>query len=172
MSHKMMPCLALLTLAAVAPAFAGDGLSAAAAFDKLKSLEGRWEGHVSTPDGPAGTLVYKVTSAGNTVMEYLFPGSDEEMVSVYYLDGEELVAKHFCAMGNQPEMKFVPKASSSSELHFTFSGGTNLSPAADPHIHGGKIMIRGADTIESEWAIYQGGKEAGANRFFLTRAKE
>ncbi|HEY7699409.1 MAG TPA: hypothetical protein VIE88_13390, partial [Vicinamibacteria bacterium] len=104
------------------------------------------------------------------VMEVLFPGSDHEMVTFYFLDGDELVAKHFCVMGNQPEMKLDADASSENELRFAFTGGSNLDPAKDVHMHGGRIAIRG-DRLESEWAVYNGGKEDGANRFFLSRAK-
>lgn len=92
------------------------------------------------------------------------------MVSVYYLDGDQLIAKHFCAMGNQPEMKLDPKASSENELHFAFTGGTNLNPAQDAHMHGGTIAIRG-DRLENEWKVFASGKEEGANRFYLARAK-
>jgi hypothetical protein len=169
MRNDKIACLALLALTTGAPALAGD-LSASAAFARLKSLEGRWEGHIAAPDGPAGAVEYKVTSGGNTVMEFMFPGTDHEMVSTYYLDGDALVAKHYCVMGNQPEMKLVPGASSESALLFAFSGGTNLNAAADAHIHEGKIVIRGEE-LESEWAVYAGGKETSRNRFFLTRAQ-
>lgn len=50
-------------------------------FETLKGLEGRWEGNVMTTDGPAAAVEYRVTAAGNTVMEVMFPGSEHEMVS-------------------------------------------------------------------------------------------
>jgi len=165
----------LLTIAAWAASlslgFSGDGLSPQAALDKLKGLAGRWEGNVDTPDGPAGVVEYRVTAAGKTVMEILFPGSEYEMVSVYYMDGDQLVAKHFCAMGNQPEMKLDGKASSEKELHFAFTGGTNMDPANDTHMHGGRIAFVG-DRLENEWMVFVSGKQEGANRFYLSRVEE
>ncbi len=157
-------------VAGVGLSFPADGISSQAAFDKLKGLAGRWEGSVNTPDGPASVVEYRVTAAGKTVMEVLFPGSEYEMVSVYYMDGDQLIAKHFCAMGNQPEMRLDGKASSENELHFAFTGGTNLDPAKDPHMHGGKIAIQG-DRLENEWLVFASGKQEGANRFYLSRAK-
>jgi hypothetical protein len=151
--------------------FAADGISPKSAFEKLKSLAGRWEGHVVSPDGPEGAVEYRVSSAGTLLSEVLFPGTDHEMVSVYFLDGEDLRGKHFCVMGNQPEMKLDPKTSNETELHFSFTGGTNLDPAKDAHMHGGKISILG-DRLESEWTVYNGGKQEGANRFFLSRVKD
>jgi hypothetical protein len=150
---------------------ASQGLAPDAAFEKLKGLAGRWEGSVDTPDGPASIVEYRVTAAGKTVMETLFPGSEYEMVSVYYLDGDRLIAKHFCAMGNQPEMKLDAEASTETELRFAFTGGTNMDPARDTHMHGGKITLLG-DRLTSEWAVYSGGKQAGANRFYLSRVKD
>ena len=78
-------------------ALSADGISPQTAFDKLKGPAGRWEGSVDTPDGPASAVEYRVTAAGKTVMEVMFPGSEYEMMSVYYMDGDQLIAKHFCA---------------------------------------------------------------------------
>jgi len=171
MTAKTVTLLTIVAWAAsLSLGFSADGLSPQAALDKLKGLAGRWEGNVDTPDGPAGVVEYRVTAAGKTVMEILFPGSEYEMVSVYYLVGDQLIAKHFCAMGNQPEMKLDGKASSENELHFAFTGGTNMDPAKDNHMHGGKIAIRG-DRLENEWLVFSGGKQEGANRFYLSRVK-
>ena len=152
-------------------AFSSDGITSQAAFDKLKGLAGRWEGSVDTADGPASVVEYRVTAAGKTVVEVMFPGSEYEMVSVYYMDGDQLVAKHFCAMGNQPEMELDGKASSEKELHFAFTGGTNMDPANDTHMHGGRIAFVG-DRLENEWMVFVSGKQEGANRFYLSRVEE
>lgn len=149
---------------------ASEGVSPEAAFETIKGLAGKWVGHVVTADGPETSVEYRVTSGGNTVLEVQFPGTDDEMVSVYFLDGKELVAKHYCAMGNQPEMKLDAKASSARELVFVFTGGTNLDAAKDYHVHGGKISIADG-RLESAWDVYNGATKEAANRFFLTRAK-
>jgi hypothetical protein len=164
--------IALLVFpAGIGLAAAAEGLSPKAAFEKLKGLAGRWEGNVESPGGPASAVEYRVTAAGTLVTEVQFPGTEYEMVSLFYLDGEDLRAKHFCAMGNQPEMKFDPSASSETDFHFAFTGGTNMDPAKDAHVHGGTISFRG-ERLENEWAVYSGGKPGGANRFFLSRAKD
>jgi hypothetical protein len=165
---KTTALLSILAWAGSVGSALSEGVSPKAAFDSLKALEGRWEGHIDTPDGPESAVEYRLTSGGTTVMEVLFPGTEHEMVTIYYLDGDELRAKHFCAMANQPEMRLDAKASSENELRFTFSGGTNMDPAKDVHMHGGKLAIQG-DRLTSEWAVYTGGKEDGANRFYLSR---
>lgn len=146
------------------------GLSSQEAFEILKGLEGRWEGHVTEPGGPAGAVEYRVTSGGNTIMEVTFPGTEHEMISMYFLDEGELRVRHYCAMGNQPEMKLDAKSSTAETLRFVFTGGTNLDPDVDVHIHGGTIGLKG-ERLENVFAVYENGKETAGNKFFLKRAK-
>jgi hypothetical protein len=143
-----------------------------AALARLKSLAGEWRGHVVTEDGPAATVVYAVTAAGNAVTEALFPGTDHEMLTVYHLEGDDLVLTHYCAMGNQPRMKLAGTAGTDPvELRFDFAGGTNMDPARDAHMHAGRMTLKGADRLEAEWAVYDKGKQTGANKFFMDRVK-
>lgn len=169
MFRKMTALLPLLVLG-TSPGIglAGDGLRPEAAFERLKSLAGRWEGPIGAENGPVGAVEYRVTSGGKTVMEIQFPGEPHEMISMYYVDGANLVAKHYCAMGNQPEMKLDESTSTENGLHFVFTGGTNLDPSTDTHVHGGTIAIKD-DRLESAWDVYAAGKKEDSNRFFLTR---
>lgn len=142
-------------------------ITARAAFERLKSLAGEWTGHIMAKDGPPGTVVYRVASNGNAVEETLFPGGDHEMVTMYFIDGEELRAKHFCGIGNQPEWKLDRGKSTADVLEFVFTGGTNMTPK-DPHVHGGRIRIVG-DKLENEWEYFEGGQKKGGHLFFLER---
>ncbi len=142
-----------------------------AAFARLKDLAGEWKGNVGQPDGPATRVIYRVTANGHTVMETLFPGTDHEMISMYHLDGGELVLTHYCAAGNQPRMRLSRAQSTAAELVFEFTGGTNLDPAKDGHIHSGRIRLPAPDRVEAEWVFYAGGQPAGTNRFLLARPK-
>jgi len=164
----------LLTAVASGPAGAAvetapDGKAALA---RLKALAGEWRGHVVTEDGPPAEVVYSLTAGGSTVTEKLFPGTAHEMVTMYHLDGHDLVLTHYCAMGNQPRMKLVQATGTDPvELRFDFAGGTNMDPAKDAHMHSGRVTLRGANRLEAEWAVYEKGKQTGANRFFLNRVK-
>ena len=148
-------------------------LDGKAALERLKQLAGEWRGHVTTPDGPEASVVYGVTAGGSTVTERLFPGTAHEMFTLYHLDGGELVLTHYCAMGNQPRMRLVQATGTDPlELKFDFAGGANVDPAKDAHMHAGRIVLRGADRLEAEWAVYDKGKQAGANKFFLERVRK
>jgi len=165
--------LASLVLAAV-PAAGGDapaGVSSREAFERIKSLAGLWEGSHTAKDGPAASVRYELTANGTAVMERLFPGTSHEMLSVYHLDGDQLVITHYCALGNQPRMRLEKATVKPAELSFGFAGGTNLDPAKDTHIHSGKVQIVDQDRLEEEWSVYEGGKQTGTNRLFLSRKK-
>lgn len=142
---------------------------ARAAFEKLKTLDGQWEGDSSGQ--PPVNVTYRLASNGSVVLEDLFPGTSHEMITMYHLDGDGVAATHYCAMGNQPRMRLNPQTSSATELHFDFAGGTNFSPETDVHVHSGVIRFVSADRIESTWAVYKGTAQIGANKFLLTRKK-
>ncbi len=147
--------------------------TAQAAFDRLKALEGTWQG---TTPGDGETVepvihVFKVSAAGTVVMETMNPQSpDHEMINMYHLDGEELVLTHYCAGGNQPTMQLARPPAAANEMRFDFTGGTNLDPAKDSHIHAARLVITG-DTLESSWTGYNEGKEAGVTTFVLKRGE-
>lgn len=130
------------------------------AFEKLKSLAGTWlaEGKDGKPTDEVVSII-KVTAGGSAVVETLFPGQAMEMVSVYHLDGSDLVMTHYCVAGNQPKVKLDPK-SSVNKLVFKFAGGTGFDPAKDMHMHEGTLTIKDADHIEFAGVGWVNGKPA------------
>lgn len=166
----LAPLVTLIALgSSAAPVASEESAANQTAFEMLKDLSGDWTGTATSKDGPPASVQYRLTGGGSTVMETLFPGTDHEMISMYHMDGTELVLKHYCVMGNQPEMRLDPARSDSRQLVFVFTGGTNLDPDRDAHIHGGKIVFVDDDHIEAEWRYFEGGKETGQNRLFLAR---
>ncbi len=161
--------LALLIVAspALCPAGEGEPLAAGAAFERLKGMAGRWE--CKTEGQPLPDIVYKVTAAGSAVVETMFEGSDHEMVTVYHLDGDDLLLTHYCAAGNQPRLKLDRAASTADRLVFAFDGGTNLDPAVDVHMHEGRLEFAEGGKVLGHWTGYVGGKPAGSHTFEMTR---
>jgi hypothetical protein len=140
-----------------------------AAFDRMKTLVGSWQGHHTTPDGPAMTVEYRLTGGGSALVERLFAGSPHEMTSVYYMDGSELVLTHYCAAANQPRMKLVA-GGKEGDLEFDFVGGTNIDVATTTHIHGGRIAIAAPDRFDADWHFWTQGKQGGTHKLFMQRA--
>src|SRR4029077_4798337 len=96
-----------------------------AGLEKMKTLVGTWL--VADKDGKATDQVasiIKLTAGGSAVHETLFPGQPHEMVSIYTVEGSDLVMTHYCVLGNQPRMKADPK-SPANQICFEFAGGAN-----------------------------------------------
>ena len=122
----------------------GAPVDGKAAFERLKSLAGTWEGQAGHGQpGQAATVTYRVASGGSVVEETLFPGTPHEMISMYHVVDGELVLTHYCAMANQPRMRLDRKASTPDRLVFAFDGGTNFDPAKDTHVHSGVVEWKG-----------------------------
>jgi hypothetical protein len=165
---------------AAAPVFVSVALASAvqaadaapdakAAFERMKTLVGVWQGHHTKPDGPAMEVDYRLTSNGTALVERLFAGSPHEMTSVYHLEGSELVITHYCAMGNQPRMKLVA-GGKDGDLRFDFVDGANLDPTKSTHIHGGRISTPAPDRFDADWYVWSQGKQSDTHRLFMKRA--
>jgi hypothetical protein len=166
---------ALLLALATSIATRADEGQAQAAFEKLKSLAGNWEG-TGHGEGEAegegtfdATHIFRIASAGTVVMETMNPGADGEMINMYHLDGDALRVTHYCAGGNQPAMLLDQARSTADKLYFEFIGGTNMDPEVDHHIHSIEIDLLGPDKIQSVYGSYGGGESAGAMSFALER---
>jgi len=140
------------------------GLDGKAGFAKMKELAGEW---TNKAEGQA--VIYRVMSKGKSVMEILYAGTDHEMVTMYYLDGDDLVATHYCAQGNQPWFKLDTKASRASNLVFDFAGGTNLDPAKDTHMHAQRFTLVDANRLTVERDGYEDGRKSHTHKVEFTR---
>ncbi len=149
----------------VAAAFAAAPFNAKTAFAELKNLDGQWEG--TSPEGPVD-VVYHVTAHGNAVSETLFPGTAHEMVTMYYLDGDQLRMTHYCSAGNEPRMTFR-KSATPNQMDFVFDSGTNMNSSRDEHMHELVIRVAGPDQIHAEWTLFKDGAKNGTSVFDLHR---
>jgi hypothetical protein len=131
-----------------------------AALEKMKKLAGTWL--LADKDGkPTDQIasIIKVTAGGSAVHETLFPGQPHEMVSVYTVDGSDLIMTHYCVLGNQPRMKADPK-SPANQIVFRFAGGTNLDPKNDKHMHEATLTIVDDDHTEVNGIGWENGAPA------------
>ena len=160
-----------LVLASTATAYAADPSAqvydAQSALDALKALEGDW---IGTPEtGTTKSAVrYEVIAAGSTVVKTYAPGKANEMLTIYHMDGDQLILTHYCALDNQPRMRFEA-SDRPGEIRFAFDGGTNFDPAVDAHAHEGWTRIAEDGTIETESIGMSDGKPSPARRTVLAR---
>jgi len=170
--------LCVLALIVTSPSVASE-LTAQQVFDQLKGMNGTWQGQPegegveaeaeAEAHGPV-THEIQVSAAGTVVMETMAPGTEHEMINMYHLDGDNLLLTHYCAGGNQPQMRLDLDQSTADSLVFEFIGGTNLDPATDHYIGSARIEIVDTDHIESIWGSYAGSEPAATMTFHLERA--
>jgi hypothetical protein len=166
----------LLTIALLASGMSrADEKTAPAAlkqFETLKKLVGDWV-EVGKDGKPTNKVIssIRLTSAGTAIHETLLPGSNHEMVTMYFLDGDSLVLTHYCALGNQPHMRAEP-GKQANQIAFKFIGGTNLKNDNAHHMHSATLTILGPDHFKSEWVSHMDGKTCHQVSFDLVRKQK
>lgn len=130
-----------------------------AAFLKLQSLAGDWEGK-DDMDMPAKTN-FKVMISGTTVMETLSPTGmgGEDMLTLYTMDSDAIRIVHYCPTGNQPRMRAIPAAGDIKVLTFEFQGAGNLPDESVGHQHKLVLQFDDADHITETWTWRAKGKD-------------
>lgn len=149
MATAMMLLLALTCVNAYANDHDHAKPTSNAAFEKLKNLAGTWNANIAKPDGDATTVEYRVTAGGSVVMETMFVGKPEEMINMYTVDGDSLIATHYCSGQNQPVLKLNAAKSSGDRLVFDFVkvSGKNT----ESYINGVQIQFGADGKVEEEW---------------------
>lgn len=167
---NVLAAIAALTLAfAIRPAKAGG--NGTAAFEQLKSLAGHWETEKSNRE--RATLDLELTSGGTAVIERAHvteEGKQVEMITLYYLDGEQLKLTHYCMAGNQPTMRglYVP---GTKTLTFEFESATNLKSPNDGHMHHAVYTFIDNDHFKTTWTFRKDQKDAFTEDVAYVRAK-
>ncbi len=150
------------------PETISERIDARTAFHMLKSLAGTWTGTTGADNAPA-TVTYKISVNGHVVTEVLFPGTEHEMMTLYYVQGSDVLATHYCFLGNRPQFKLDTGKSSLKELVFNFDGGNGFDSGKDNHVHDAKLGFTSRDKFDASWSFYSGGEKRGSNDFHLTR---
>lgn len=135
-------------------------------FESLKSLAGSWQG--KSPQGKPFQVSYRVTSGGSAVMSEI-QGQEEDMVTMFHMDGDRLLMTHYCGAGNQPRMK-ASTSPDGKTITFDFIDATNLASPSAGHMHKMVLTMIDGDHHAEDWYFVQDGKEM-RERFELERKK-
>jgi hypothetical protein len=132
---------------------------ASAAFSRLKSLAGDWEG--KSTSGSKSHVRYEVISGGSAVLEHFEDesfGPANAMVTVYYLDGAHLLLSHYCMAKNQPRMQAQAFDEATGELRFTFLDATGLASPDAGHMHNATFHFSDTNHFSTDWQFFENGK--------------
>jgi len=157
----------IMALVVASPALAADKTKSEKAFDRLTSLKGEWQGE---PDGVKTTLIYTLTADGSVLMEQCRPEGGAEMITMFTVDGDHLIATHYCAAKNQPQMVTSAITDAQKPLAFSLARITGLKSPDDFHNTGLTVIQEDNDHLTQEWT-YQFKSKSGKNVFHFTRVR-
>jgi hypothetical protein len=135
------------------------GEQANAAFEKLKTLEGKWEG--KSTKGWTERVEYDAIAGGSVLMERSFGAHPNEwMATMIHLDGDRLLLTHYCIAKNQPRLVATQVSDDLTKITFEFLDATNLKGRDQGHMDKVVFEFNGKDRFTSQWTWYQKGKES------------
>lgn len=157
LAAMLVAILATETLA-VRPATAGG--NGAEAFEKMKALVGDWE--TNSPQTGKGTLHLELTSGGTALLEKFRMeenGKPVEMITLYYVDGDQLKLTHYCMAGNQPTMAgdYDP---ATKTIKFNFVSVSNLKTPDVGHMHHALYTFIDNDHFKTNWTFRKDQKDS------------
>jgi len=136
------------------------------AFKQLTSLVGEWKGVL---DKTEIKLKYTLIGNGSALMEESRPGIEAPMFTMFTVDGDHLIATHYCSMGNQPQMMTKTIADPSPKsLTFSLSHVYGLKTPDDWHNTGLTLTLEDTQHLTQVWTYEYKGK-TGTNTFRFTR---
>jgi hypothetical protein len=163
---------AVVLSAAILPAMTqarpGGGTEA---FEKLKSLVGHWETDKTNMN--KATLDLALTSGGTAVMEtfrMVESGKPVEMITLYYLDGDQIKLTHYCMAGNQPTMHGM-YAPETKTLKFELESISNLKSADSGHMHHATYTFIDNDHFKTTWTFRKEQKDSFTEDVTYVRTK-
>ena len=134
-------------------------------FDKLKSLNGTWEGKAS--NGQTVQVDNRTTSGGSAIMSEI--KGYEDMVSMIHMDGDRVLMTHYCGAGNQP--RFTASLSPDGKIvTFDYLDATNLS-AQPAHMQHVVFTVPDANHHSEDWTFVQPDGKQMHEHFDLQRTQ-
>jgi hypothetical protein len=130
-----------------AAVFATDRTRSEEAFDRLASVKGEWKGDAF---GVPTTLIYTLTANGSALMEQCRPEQGHKMITMFTVDGDHLIATHYCSAKNQPQMATSAIADADKPLAFSLVRVTGLKSEDDFHNTGLTVVQEDDDHLTQE----------------------
>ena len=142
-------------------------------FEKLKTLAGSWEAHVTTDppqaemEGGLMQVTLRVTSMGNVLMhEMTGAGRPDDPITMLYLDSDRLLLTHYCDAGNRPRMvgKMSPDGKTVEFEFLDIAGSTQFG-----HMHHAVFTVIDANHHIEDWTFMLKGDKPVRAHFDLRR---
>jgi hypothetical protein len=136
-----------------------------AAFEQLSSLVGNWD---AVQDGVPVEETYTLTANGTALMAETKPANSPAMITMFTVDGDHMIATHYCVTGNQPYMVARVPGDLEKGMTFSLKRVTGMKTPADWHNTGLTVTLDDKDHMTQRWTYLYKGK-AGTTVFHYTR---
>lgn len=157
MASRRSFCAAALAFAFAPSAHAQPGaLPAADVFALLQTLVGAWQGR--TAAGRSFHVEYRLVAGGSVLVETWTMSSTRTSMTVYHMDGANLLATHYCPQGNQPRLQYRAE-NTSARFHFAFRDATNLPDSNAAHQHSFWIELHADGGFTRNETYVENGEE-------------
>jgi hypothetical protein len=144
-----------------------DRTRSEAAFRQLASLAGQW---TAIQDGTPVNETYTLTANGTALLVETKPANEPAMITMVTVDGDRLIATHYCSAGNQPQMVTSAPEDLKKGVSFSLERVTGLKTPDDWHNTGLTITLDDQDHMTQRWTyLYKG--QAGETVFHYTRKR-
>jgi hypothetical protein len=172
MTKLMTKSLVLVCVLVAAVAASGQNQpqntgKSAAVFKQLTSLVGEWE---AVQEGVPVRETYTLTANGSVLMSETKPADSQPMITMFTVDGDHLIATHYCVAGNQPQMVTGNLGDLDKGLTFSLERVTGMKTPDDWHNTGVTLTLDDKDHMTQRWTYLHKGK-TGSAVFHYTRKK-
>jgi hypothetical protein len=151
----------------MAASLLADKTKSEEAFDRLSTLKGEWKGE---QESVKISLIYTLTANGSALMEEFRPESGAVMITMFTVDGDHLIATHYCSAKNQPQMMTSAITDAQKPLAFSLARITGLKSPDDWHNTGLTMIQEDNDHLTQKWT-YQSKAKSGKRIFRYTRVR-
>ncbi len=169
--NRTLPSVIFLVAAGAtlrSPMHAADLSKSTPVFERLASLVGEWRG---IQDGTEIGLTYRLIANGSVLMEEFRPKNGPMMVTMFFVDGDRVLATHYCSAKNQPHMATEAITDPlAKNVAFSLVRVTGLTSPDDWHNTGLVVTLEDKDHLTQEWT-YQAGAKTGKTVFRFARQR-
>jgi hypothetical protein len=144
-----------------------DSAKSEAVFKQLTSLVGEWG---AVQDGVPVKETYTLTANGSALMAETKPDNNPAMITMFSVDGNHLIATHYCAARNQPQMETGVPEDLQKGVTFSLVRVTGMKTPDDYHNTGLTITLEDKDHMTQHWTYLYKGKP-GTTVLHYTRKK-
>ena len=163
----LLGSVSMIALLLVAAPPAADKTKSEEAFDRLATLKGQWSGE---QEGVKISLIYTLTANGSALMEEFRPERGAVMITMFTVDGDHLIATHYCSAKNQPQLMTSAITDVQKPLAFSLARISGLKSPDDWHNTGLTVIQEDNDHLTQEWT-YQSKEKSGKRTFRYTRVR-